>query len=417
MSTSAANPAAFSDAEIVDIHGEPVPVNHLPPSQTGLIDSLAVYEAEFWTAKQRQSLSLHEVSYRACFKAQLPGYFINRYSKPGDIVYDPFSGRGTTAIESALLGRQIIANDLNPLSITLCEPRLFLPEQQELEERLHAIPRIGNLESNIDLSMFYHPDTLQEILLLRQYLIERRESGKEDNLDRWIRMVATNRLTGHSPGFFSVYTLPPNQAVSRERQIQINQKREQQPTYRDCHALILRKSRSLLKHIDPAIKERLAEIGRTAVFMAKPAKDTPEIETGSVQLSVTSPPFLNVVNYTNDNWLRCWFNDLDAKSIDDQLTMTSSIREWREEMSGTFKELFRVTTPGGWVAFEVGEVHKKSLSLDREIIPIGIEAGFICQALLINTQSFTKTANIWGISNNKRGTNSNRIVLFQKPLP
>ena len=43
-----------------------------------------------------------------------------------------------------------------------------------------------------------------------------------DGVDRWIRMVAVNRLTGHSPGFFSVYTLPPNQAASLDAQAKIN---------------------------------------------------------------------------------------------------------------------------------------------------------------------------------------------------
>ena len=45
---------------------------------------------EFWTAKQRAANSLHEVSYRACFKPQLPRFFIERLTSPGDIVYDPF---------------------------------------------------------------------------------------------------------------------------------------------------------------------------------------------------------------------------------------------------------------------------------------------------------------------------------------
>ena len=59
-------------------------------------------------------------------------------------------------------------------------------------------------------------------------------------------MVAVNRLTGHSPGFFSVYTLPPNQAVSVEVQRKINANRQQTPTKRDVRALILGKTRSLL---------------------------------------------------------------------------------------------------------------------------------------------------------------------------
>ncbi|HSH17687.1 MAG TPA: hypothetical protein VLD18_16725, partial [Verrucomicrobiae bacterium] len=34
-----------------------------------------VFVNEFWTARQRQASSLHEISYRACFKPQLPRFF------------------------------------------------------------------------------------------------------------------------------------------------------------------------------------------------------------------------------------------------------------------------------------------------------------------------------------------------------
>jgi len=34
--------------------------------------------------------------------------------------------------------------------------------------------------------------------------------------------------------------------------------------------------------------------------------------------------------------------------------------------------------------------------------------------ILINDQKFTKTANCWGVDNNSKGTNTNRIVLFSK---
>src|SRR3970040_2166987 len=65
--------------------------------------TVPIYVTEFWTSKQRQASSLHEVSYRACFKPQLPRFFIERHTSPGNIVYDPFMGRGTTVIEAALL--------------------------------------------------------------------------------------------------------------------------------------------------------------------------------------------------------------------------------------------------------------------------------------------------------------------------
>ena len=61
-------------------------------------DGVPFFFNEFWTAGQRQGHSLHEVSYRACFKPQLPEFFISRLTVPGDAVYDPFMGRGTTPL-------------------------------------------------------------------------------------------------------------------------------------------------------------------------------------------------------------------------------------------------------------------------------------------------------------------------------
>src|SRR4030095_10816322 len=115
-----------------------------------------------------------------------------------------------------------------------------------------------------------------------------------------------------------------------------------------------------------------------------------------------------------DNWLRCWFNGFDAEAIGERITMAREVEEWRTEVAGVFGELYRVTRPGGWVAFEVGEVRRGAVKLEEVVAPLGIYAGFSCEAILINAQRFTQPANIWGVSNNKLGTNSNRIVLFRK---
>ena len=121
---------------------------------------------EFWTAKQRQANSIHEISYRACYKPQLPRFFIDIFTKSGDAVYDPFAGRGTTLIEAALMGRNIVSNDVNPLSQLLTEPRLNVPTLDQIEERLDEI-QIEESRADIDLSMFYHKDTESEIVSLR----------------------------------------------------------------------------------------------------------------------------------------------------------------------------------------------------------------------------------------------------------
>ena len=177
---------------------------------------IPVFTNEFWTARQRMAHSLHEVSYRACFKPQLPRFFIERLTEPGDWVFDPFMGRGTTLVEAALLGRMTGGCDVNPLSRFLVEPRFSPPEESEIARRLGLLDlRFDDpVDPEDPLLVFFHPQTLSEIYALRRYLMEK---SKLDASDRWIRMVATNRLTGHSQGFLSVYTMPPNQAVSVER--------------------------------------------------------------------------------------------------------------------------------------------------------------------------------------------------------
>jgi len=369
---------------------------------------------EYWTARQRQAASIHEISYRACFKAQLPRFFIELLTERGDTVYDPFSGRGTTGIEAGLLVRKVISNDINPLSKIFTYPRLAVPSPVEVEARLNEISFYESLRADLDLSMFYHPKTEAEIVSLKRYLDEKKRSGCEDDADHWIRMIATNRLTGHSSGFFSVYTLPPNQAVSQESQVKINEKRKQEPGYRNTKKIIMRKTMTLLKRVPPDQVSFLREAAETALFLGKDAAETSEIVDESVSLTVTSPPFLDIVQYSKDNWLRCWFNNLDTRKIEKQITMARTVEDWSAKMGQVFEELYRITKPGGWVAFEVGEVRNGKVKLDDHVIPLGLQAGFRCLGVVVNSQQFTKTANIWGVNNNLSGTNTNRIVVFYK---
>ncbi len=368
---------------------------------------------EFWIAKQRQAHSLHEVSYRACFKPQLPRFFIERLTRPGDVVYDPFMGRGTTLIEAALLGRIPFGCDINPLSLVLTRPRLNPPQLDEIVRRLEQINFAARDQCPEELLAFYHAETLREIVALRNYLLVRQEKNSLDGLDEWIRMVAVNRLTGHSPGFLSVYTLPPNQAVSVKSQQKINARRNQIPPRRDVPKLILKKSRILLSDCDSATRQNLERTASSASLLTEPAARTSQIPDQSVSLVVTSPPFLDVVDYATDNWLRCWFLGIDPKSV--KLTVPRKLEDWQQAMTAVFHELYRVLKPGGHVAFEVGEVHGGKTKLEETALPCGIAAGFEPILVLINDQKFTKTANCWGVDNNFKGTNTNRIVLFRKP--
>lgn len=376
------------------------------PTQEHCEGNIAYLVNEFWTSGQRQAHSIHELSYRACFKPQLPAFFIGRLSRPGDAVYDPFMGRGTTPIQAALMGRRPVGNDINPLSTLLARPRLNPPALRDVARRLQQIDWDAGDADDPDLLAFYSPRTLRQIAALRSWLLRHAPLDAEpDPVDDWIRMVAVNRLTGHSPGFFSVYTLPPNQAVSARAQRRINERRQQIPPDRDVKNLILRKTLSLLS--TGAMPQH-----PPALLLTGAADSTATIRTGSISLAVTSPPFLDVVQYAEDNWLRAWFAGIDQTGV--AIPQHRSEAAWQDMVRRTLRELGRVIQPRGHVAFEVGEVRGGKLLLEHLVWEAAEGLPFDRLFVMVNQQSFTKTANCWGVRNNTKGTNSNRIVMLQR---
>lgn len=382
---------------------------NVDPSNSAPVDT---YINEFWTSKQREANSLHEISYRACFKPQLPRFFIERLSRAGELVHDPFTGRGTTPLEAAILGRVPVGCDANPLSRILTEPRLKPPKLREVGERLAHLDLTPRTSPPEDLLAFFHPETLAAVCGLKDYFLGRIESGELDNVDGWIRMVALNRLTGHSPGFFSVYTLPPNQAVSVAAQRKINAERRQSPPIRDVRRLISLKTASLLAGCSTSVRTNLAAVAGSANLLTAQSDSTPEIAADSVRLVVTSPPFLDVVDYLGDNWLRLWFCGIDSRTV--RLTITKRLDEWCDMIARTFRELVRVLVLGGHIAFEVGDIRSGKLLLEESVVRCGVAAGLSPRLVLINDQAFTKTSNLWGVTNRAKGTNTNRVVLLTK---
>ncbi len=371
------------------------------------VDGVPYLTNEFWTAGQRQAHSIHEISYRACFKAQLPEFFIARLTKPDDIVFDPFMGRGTTPLQAAMMQRQAFGNDVNPLSVLLTRPRLRAISLQAVDAALKSVDwSRGEIERE-DLLAFYHPATLRKLEALRLWIAERApfDVDEVDPVADWIRMVAINRLSGHSSGFFSGRSMPPNQAVSIKAQLRINEKLGILPPERDVAAVILKKSRSLLR--DGSAPGQVRSSLHTGI-----AWEVPGIPDGVVNLTVTSPPFLDIVQYAADNWLRCWFAGIDPNAIAIDLHRTEDA--WTEMVRRVLVEQARILRPGGYVAFEVGEVRNGKVLLERLVWQAAEGLPFERLGVMVNDQAFTKTANCWGVANGLKGTNSNRIALLQR---
>ncbi|MQY64584.1 MAG: hypothetical protein GH143_09860 [Calditrichaeota bacterium] len=119
-------------------------------------------------------------SYMAMFPPRIPHYFIERFTRPGDRVLDPFSGRGTTSTQACVEGRVGIASDLNPLAYCLSRAKVDPPAKRTVLARLReleqdcrecaaAIPDRGD-----PITVVFQLHTLRQLTCLKTVLTDSR---------------------------------------------------------------------------------------------------------------------------------------------------------------------------------------------------------------------------------------------------
>jgi len=394
-----------------------------PPPEVRIFDEETVRTAhgsyvrttgEFWTERQRQMHSLHYiVSYRASFKPELPEFFISRHSAPGQVVLDPFSGRGTTALQANLMGRAAYASDVNPMSERVAWPKCHPVPVEAVAEALHAIDLDPDtpVPGEDEFSMFYHPRTFREITGLKAHLHANRSDA-----DRFVELVAPSRLHGHSTGFFSVYSFPQI-SVAPANQRKINEQRRQAPDFRPVKPRILAKARRALADGAAA---RIREVAGRNRFETCDARAL-SFPDGCCDLIVTSPPFLNKADYILDNWLELWFLGIPEEHVRRSVVQVASLSRWIDFLTPAIAEMGRVLRTGGVAVIEVGEVvhARQTVHLDEVIVDIvgGLRAsgcGLAVERVMIHLQKFTKLANCFKVDNNLKGTNTHRLVVLRK---
>ncbi|HET7182624.1 MAG TPA: DNA methyltransferase [Candidatus Limnocylindrales bacterium] len=279
--------------------------------------------------------SLHPMcSYLASFPAALTHAFIARYSRPGDVVLDPFSGRGTVPLQAAAEGRIGVGNDLNPFAQLLTAAKVDAPSAAEARTRstalrlawagssarwlelaiaIQADPAAGGPEAvPAEVALAFHPRTFAQLLFLRDAL------DLDARVDRFLAAAIAGILHGKSPSYLS--TLMPNTFSMAPRYVRDFAARTAfQSPERDAFDGLDAKLGRLYR--DPLPRSPgLALLGDardagTRAAAALKARGLPS----RARLVVTSPPYLRVVKYGYYNWLRTWFLGYDARAIDASL--------------------------------------------------------------------------------------------------
>jgi DNA methylase len=301
-----------------------------------------------WKDQQRLwGHRLHPMcSYLASFPAALTHAFIARYSRPGDVVLDPFSGRGTTPLQACAEGRIGVGNDLNPFAHLLTAAKVEPASEAAARTRLTTlrlrwagdaddwyrlalqvlgtdgtrVPAAGSGLGPTDVgvtaavvprevAVSFHPRTLAQLLYVRSSL------RLDDRVDRFLAAAITGILHGKSATYLS--EVMPNTFSMAPRYVRdfVARTGFRSPD-RDVFACLDAKLGRLYREPLPRV-QGIALLGdaRDAGERARTALQERGLPDRA-RLVVTSPPYLRVVKYGYYNWLRTWFLGFDSAAID-----------------------------------------------------------------------------------------------------
>lgn len=275
------------------------------------------------------------------FPASLARYFVAAYSTPGDFVLDPFCGKGTTLLEAACLGRNVIGGDIAPDAVIVSRAKSQHVTVAAVASYIESLPS-GGIDGDVpdDVALFFHRTTLRRILAVREKLLDDLESRRHGRAATFACGVLLGLLHGHSKLSLS---LPCNQAFAMAPNYvrrYVKQHALKKPV-QDVRRCLMDKALTLL----PMPKQT----GRSHVFQdsADRCDDYIRQATSRVQLILSSPPYLNRQTYIRDSWLRLWFLRSERSTQATATLETGSIRGFIARLQTVLPALDRALEAGG----------------------------------------------------------------------
>ena len=364
-------------------------------------------------------------SYLGAFPPSLANYFIKYFTDENDLVFDPFSGRGTTILESRILNRNSFGSDLNPIALALSKAKSYNLKQKDI------FNRIDELQEDYDYALFlpeaqaqsdaihliFHPRTLAELCYLRVMLLE-----SDNKIDHFLIgavlgiMHGGERKDGTS-GYLSI-SMPNTFSMSPDYVRRFVQTKEINRVYRNVFENLKEKTvRVFKKHTSPKKEAFILECDAKEISKSEELKKYHK----KVDLLLTSPPYLGIVNYAKQNWIRSWFLESDPIEISERLDDDLNINQWVKFSKTTIIEFKKMLKPNGTAVLVIGDVAKSANS----VIPLAREFAMMVKEnkLFKNVWIFSdyiegtdKTTRIWGETKGK-ATATDRIVILSDINP
>ncbi|MFP4379363.1 MAG: DNA methyltransferase [Candidatus Sumerlaeia bacterium] len=360
------------------------------------------------------------------FPPRLPHYFIQKFTEKGDVVLDPFSGRGTTALQACVEDRVGIGIDLNPLAYSLTAAKVKPPDLTELQNRVDDLSNdmfFAEIDDEPDqIKMLYHPNTLSQLVYLKQHL------NPDNRVDAFLIGVLLGMLHGGAlgkknvkrkgtrpPTFLSI-PMPNTFSMSVEYVRKYIREKELEAPDLDVFMCLRARLATLLREGFPA-REGRAWFSRIQDIRQLP---DPDIRKRRVNLIFSSPPYLKVLRYGLYNWIRLWFLGQCPDELDQNLDQHRKLEPYLDFMLDVCRLLYRVSATGAVCALVIGDVQKgkqEPILLAEEVWKylkkkrIRWQLADIVEDKVPENKKVTK---IWGDDKRGKATLVDRILVMYK---
>ena len=347
--------------------------------------------------------SLHQLSpYIGKIKSSIAGELVERFSEPGDLVVDPFAGAGTIPLEAVIRGRRAYGADISPYACILSKAKLSPPRSLDaaldLAEKAFReatqLPTPDLAQVPLWVRRFFHADTLREALNFAEVC---RPAGNE-----FLMACLLGILHHQRPGFLSY---PSSHLVPYLRD-----KKYPRQRFPELYAYRELKPRLLAK-IERGYKRFV--MPRSAFFegfVATPVQDL--AFPSSVGALITSPPYMNALDYGRDNRLRLWF--IEPKLVE---KVDNDVTQRRQAFINGIRSLAgkveRSLKPKGYCIFVVGEEFRRSFEAhpsDAVIAIISEEA----RSLRLKAVVADKIPDVRRTRRECKGVKTEHVLVFQR---
>lgn len=305
-------------------------------------------------AKRNWGSSLHSVcSYQAKMKPALAHHLVSAFSKPDDVVVDPFSGSGTIPFEACLMGRKGYGMDIALLGVAITNAKLMQANPAKVARLLNDLatwlrdkPASADTQNSVEgikfngpLREYFHPATFEEVLSARDFFAIHQEDTPEWHL---VMACMLHILHGNRPYALSRNSHPITPYAPTGEYI-----------YKSVVEKLTTKVNKSLAVVAPP------EFVGGKCFQADICMPWPA-ELREIDSIITSPPFFDSTRFYMTNWMRYWFCGWGRSDFDTEPENFVEVTQKRSLTiySSIFQQFEDRLRTGGIAVLHLGLSHK-----------------------------------------------------------